>query len=292
MQIKSRKMPAEMQILESLNGRVQLSPEIGRQLRNMREGVAGERRLDQALESVSDCVIQISDFTLARNQLCQIDAVLVSANGIYLLDAKNWSGRHTVGDKGFERLTNDPLDQLKRAEKIFSRMLEFERIQLPIYSRLVFVNPEMTLYGIQPEMPIVLPQQIPEFVSKIRQHSGEITQWELQLAQRILAKHTDENPYRLQVDYTWDEVGKGVLCRACRGKMGERSHRYVYCLGCGVVEAKGDALRRTKIEMDVLFPGCKPEVDRLYRFCGEMVNKRTIHRMRCDIEMKKMDSMS
>ena len=40
MQIKSRKMPAEMQILESLNGRVQLSPEIGRQLRNMREGLA------------------------------------------------------------------------------------------------------------------------------------------------------------------------------------------------------------------------------------------------------------
>lgn len=265
-----------MQILESLNGRVQLSPEIGRQLRNMREGVAGERLLDQALESVSDCVIQISDFTLARNQLCQIDAVLVSANGIYLLDAKNWSGRHTVGDKGFERLTNDPLDQLKRAEKLFGRMLEYERIQLPIYSRLVFVNPEMTLYGIQPEMPIVLPQQIPEFVSEIRQQVSVLTEWEMRVARRILAKHTDENPYRLKVDYTWDSVGKGMLCGSCRKLLVEKSHKYMWCPVCQVVESKGAALLRTKAEMDVLFPGCKPEVDRLYRFCGGMVSKRGI----------------
>lgn len=276
MQIKSRKMPAEMQILESLNGRVQLSPEIGRQLRNMREGLAGERRLDQALESVSDCVIQISDFTLARNQLCQIDAVLVSANGIYLLDAKNWSGRHTVGDKGFERLTNDPLDQLKRAEKLFGRMLEYERIPLQVLSRLVFVNPEMTLYGVQPEMPIVLPQQLPEFVSEIRQQVGVLTEWEMRVARRILAKHTDENPYRLKVDYTWDSVGKGMLCTSCRRLLVEKSHKYVWCPVCQAVEAKGAALLRTKAEMDVLFPGCKPEVDRLYRFCGGMVSKRGI----------------
>ncbi|QIK51196.1 NERD domain-containing protein [Jeotgalibaca porci] len=276
MQIKSRNIPAELRVLESLNGRMAFLPEVDRQLRNMRDGLAGECRLDLALESVSDCVIQISDFTLARNQLCQIDAVLVSANGIYLLDAKNWSGRHTVGDKGFERLTNDPLDQLKRAEKLFCRMLEYERIPLQVLSRLVFVNPEMTLYGVQPEMPIVLPQQLPEFVSEIKRHAGVLTEWEMRVAQRILAKHSEDNPYRLKVDYTWETVGKGMLCTSCRRLLVEKSHKYMWCPVCQVVESKGAALLRTKAEMDVLFPGCKPEVDRLYRFCGGMVSKRGI----------------
>lgn len=292
MKIRKRKKPYEMEVLESLEGRLPLSPKFQRQLRQMRDGYLGEERLDLVLEGLADSAIIVDDFVMSQNQTCQIDTVLVTANSIILLDAKNWNGQHTVSERGFEQLSNDPLDQLKRAEKIFSRMLEFERIQLPVYSRLVFVNPKMTLYGIQPEMPIVLSQQIPEFVSKIRQHSGEITKWELQLALRILSHHTDENPYHLKVDYSWDEIGKGMLCRACRVKMVEKNHKYVRCLSCGVTEAKGDALRRTKIEMDVLFPGCKPEVDRLYRFCGEIVDKRTIHRMRCDIETEKMDSMS
>ena len=292
MKIRNRKKPSEMKILESLDGRLLLGPELQRQLRQMRDGYLGEERLDLELEGLADSAIIVDDFVLSQNQTCQIDTVLVTTNSIILLDAKNWNGRYTVSERGFEQLSNDPLDQLKRAEKIFSRMLEIERIQLPVYSRLVFVNPKMTLYGIQPEMPIVLSQQIPEFVSKIRQHSGDVTNWELQLAQRILSHHTNENPYRLKVDYTWDGVEKGVLCRACRVKMVEKNHRYVHCLSCGATESKGDALRRTKIEMDVLFPGCKPEVDRLYRFCGRMVDKRTIHRLKCDIEMEKMDSMS
>lgn len=292
MKIRKRKKPYEMEMLESLEGRLPFGQDLQRQLRQMRDGYVGEERLDLELEGLVDSAIIVDDFVLSQNQTCQIDKVLVTANSIILLDAKNWNGRHTVSERGFEKLANDPLDQLKRAEKIFSRMLEFERIQLPVYSRLVFVNPQMTLYGVQPEMPIVLSQQIPEFVSKIRQHSGEVTQWELQLAQRILAKHTDENPYQLKVDYKWDEVGKGVLCTVCRVKMVTKSHRYVCCLSCGLVEAKGDAMRRTKFEMDVLFPGCKPKVDRLYRFCEGMVDKRTIHRMRCDIETEKMDLMS
>ncbi|MGP6146576.1 nuclease-related domain-containing protein [Jeotgalibaca sp. A122] len=276
MLLKARKKPVEMEVLESLEGRVRLAPDLERQLSFMRTGFGGEVGLDVELAGLDDCVVRIGDFVLAGNQVCQIDTVLVSAGGIYLLDVKNWSGRHTVGAGGFEGLVNDPLDQLKRAGRLFGRMLERERISLPVETRLVFVNPGMTLYGVQAEMPIVLPQQIPEYLAGVRRAAGVLTEWEERAAQRIVACHSDENPYRLKVAYTWDEVGKGMLCAGCRRVMVEKSHKYVVCGKCGMVEAKGDALKRTKRELDILFPGCVPEVDRLYRFCGGMVSKRGI----------------
>lgn len=276
MVIKGRRKPVELAVLESLAGRMGLAPKLERQLDALRSGYSGEVALDQSLVALQDSVVQLSDVTFVGNQVCQLDTVLVSANGIYLLDVKNWQGAYTVGEHGFASLANDPLDQLKRAEKLFRRLLEQERIALPVESRLVFVNPELTLYGVQPEMPLVLPQQLPAYVERIGERAGLLTEREERVARRILRYHSDDNPYRQKVDYSWEAVGNGMLCAACRKLLVEKSHKYLLCPSCGVVEAKGAALRRTKRELDVLFPGCVPEVDRLYRFCGGMVSKRTI----------------
>lgn len=274
--IKARKQGKEQMVLECLSGRMPLSVDLERQLRQMQTGFSGEVWLDRELAVLDQSVAQVSDFVLAGNQVCQLDTVLVSADRIYVLDVKNWGGRYTVGKEGFEGITNDPLYQLRRASGLFNRMLVRERIGLPVESRLVFVNPQMTLYGLTAEMPIVLPQQIPDFLKEIEQTAGVLTEWEIRIAQRIAGCHSDENPYRLQVDYTWDEVGKGILCADCRQLMVERSHKYLVCDRCGIVEGKGVAMLRTKTELDILFPGCVPEMDRLYRFCGGMVSKRGI----------------
>ncbi|AQS52678.1 hypothetical protein BW727_100270 [Jeotgalibaca dankookensis] len=280
MLLKKRERPIEMRKLESLEGRMTLNADYTRQLHQMRLGYAGECQFDCMAEELDDYVIRINDFILARQQLCQIDSIFISEQKIYLLDIKNWSKTYTLNRDGFESLHNDPLDQLKRARKIFINMLESHGIRLPVEARLVFINPEIVLYGMDANLPIILPQQIPDYFNKIRHSSGPITKWEEQIAKKILAQHTDENPYRLQVPYSTESVQPGILCSTCRILMTEKSHKFLCCPKCLETESKAHAVRRSEQELLLLFPDSRPYIHKLYKWCGEMVSKQSLHSLK------------
>lgn len=280
MLLKKREQPIEMRKLESLEGRMTLNADYTRQLHQMRLGYAGECLFDCMAEDLDDCVIRINDFILARQQLCQIDSIFISNQKIYLLDIKNWSKTYTLNQSGFESLHNDPLDQLKRARKIFINMLQSHGIRLPVEARLIFINPDIVLYGIDANLPIVLPQQIPDYFDKIRHSSSPITKWEERTAKIILAQHTDENPYRLQVLYSTESVQPGILCSTCRILMAEKSHKFLYCPKCLGTESKAHAVRRSEQELLLLFPDSRPHIHKLYKWCGEMVSKQSLHSLK------------
>ncbi len=124
-------------------------------------GAVGEEKVVQNLSQLNSDYILINDFNITFNppmyrkqnddyiKSIQIDHVLISRAGIFLIETKNWSQESITNEKKFS-----PTDQLKRSNYAFYRLLKYEHrdflgrkkkklfgdLNIPIRNLLVFIK--------------------------------------------------------------------------------------------------------------------------------------------------------
>jgi hypothetical protein len=161
----------ELLILRSLNSRLNLSTKEKQYYINLEKGYEGEKKFEKLLENQLSDFLILSDLLLEKNNtVFQIDSTLIFQKKIHLFEVKNYEGDFYIEkDIWYSRSgteINNPLEQLKRSESLFRRLLQDLRLTLPVEAHLIFINPEFTLYQAPMNLPIILPTQLNHFIKK------------------------------------------------------------------------------------------------------------------------------
>lgn len=126
------------------------------------QGIDGEQRFVALLEQHLD-----SEWTLFRNVLLpdkygDIDAILVGATGVFVLEVKTWNGVHRASGMTWERRTGtdqwrpsrrNPLEQAQRNQERLQTFFAEHEIEVALNTRLVWAG-EGTLLPEDPAIPI------------------------------------------------------------------------------------------------------------------------------------------
>lgn len=273
---KVREKPKSLCVMECLRGRMAFSKEEERSYWQGVRGYEGECCFD----SFTKDFVPINDLTIKEGQTAQLDTLLVTEYTLYLFDVKNFDGQIMVRDgilyHNQERLVNNPLERLERAKVLLEKKLLLHHIRIPVVANLVFINPDMIIYGHHPDLPILLHPQIKPYLEKISR--GSLVKVE-KLAQMVADFHTEDNPYTAlqMMKYEYDNLKKGIFCPSCRVSMNAVSGRTVQCRKCAYKNSKTQAFLRMMDEYHILFPDKKVSVQNMYEWCGGMISKRTIH---------------
>jgi hypothetical protein len=140
-----------------------------------RAGIEGEQKVVVALMPLDDSYFLINDIKLPSSR-GNIDHILLSPKGIFVLETKNYSGMvRCIGDTwyvGPGNLTkpiNSVSKQAKRNAYELSRFLK-RTIGFKIYINpiCVFVNPSLELAIVQPAIPILRVTELVGFLKQFK----------------------------------------------------------------------------------------------------------------------------
>lgn len=275
---KMRKESHELQWLETVSQRKQLTEEQRRALQRLQKGLLGEQQMDQLAEMfLSGKVLVIDDITLRyQNTVVQIDKLLIIGNTIYVIDVKFYQGNYILQNNswifGGKFLTTNILEQLRKAMRVIVNIFREQQIDLEVKGVLAFLNPKSS---------IQIKDQIPETVLSF----NEIPAWLLGLNQQtaneyyydcqsVLFQYRIDN-YRSQRTLSIEEekqLQKGIRCSRCHQlKVVDKRHT-VRC-DCGYVEPKETAYTRTICEFGVIFHDQDLKLKKLKEFFGEQVDE-------------------
>lgn len=143
-----RKKSYELQWLEVLNKRNELTTEEKNQYQRLQRGYFGEKDFDKMCQFfLTKKQDTIDDITLkCQTNTVQIDKIIASANVLYIIDEKFYRGAYQFQNNqwiaGSNVLTNNIYEQLRRAVRVIKKILHEENIKMDVKGILSFINPE------------------------------------------------------------------------------------------------------------------------------------------------------
>ncbi|MHC0039561.1 nuclease-related domain-containing protein [Pseudoneobacillus sp. C159] len=279
--MKPRLKSMELMIQESLNCRTILSPQDKGLYLHNKKGFEGELEFDKLLENVNINGILINDLLIkVQGKYSQIDSILITKLAILLSEVKNFEGDYYIENGKWyfspEDEIDNPVTQLDRCSDLFRRMLNEIGYSYPIEKKLVFVNPNFTLYQAPLNLPIILPTQLNRFVNHLNSMPSQLNETHYFLAKKILDRHIAVNPYSRIPSYTYEELKKGIICSICHSFLSQFNTKKVCCNHCGAEEDVKLAVLRSTKELQMLFPDMPITTNLVYEWCGIVRSKRAI----------------
>ncbi|MGV2938650.1 NERD domain-containing protein [Mesobacillus sp. LC4] len=285
MLLKARTEPMELIALRHLNNRMELSSQDKFQLWTMEKGFTGEVLFDQMTENLAEERYIIDDLLLkVNNSYFQLDKVIIAQDAVYLIDIKYHQGDYYLeGEKLYSihsgREYKNPVIQLKRSETLFRQLLQNLKMNHLVRATVVFNNPEFTLYQAPLDQPIILPTQINRFLIDLNNTPSKLDESHKKLAQTLLSLHQVKNPISNLPVYQYEQLEKGMHCRAC-GSLNTEINQYdLICGKCGTHERIEKAVVRHIEEIKVLFPEKKITTQTVFEWCNRKVSRRTFLRV-------------
>lgn len=219
-----------------------------------------------------------------NNSLFQIDSLFYSQEKIQILDAKNYEGDCVIeGDKWFinSKEIKNPLHQLNRCETLLKRLLYEIRVIIPIESHLIFVNPEFHLYNAPMNLPIIYPSQLNRFKNKLNSKppKSKNAQNNPKIINQLLSLHKVTSPFSRQLEYSYNQVKKGITCARCQSFSLEIKGESLVCCVCGCNESVVNAVLLSVEEYILLFPERKITTNDILEWCEFIKSKKTIRRI-------------
>jgi len=282
---KQRQKPQELALLKSLNSRMELSDEMKLNYYNHLKGWEGERRFDALLEKFTEDYVVLNDLLLQSNQTTfQVDSLLIEGEALHLYEIKNYEGDfYYEKERFFKRYNkmeiNNPITQLKRTESSLRQLMHQLGYSIPIIPHVVFVNPEFTLHQAPLHLPCIYPPQLNRYVKSVEKNITKVKKQYISLAEKLIALHLDESPYRRVPSYTYDELKKGILCDTCSSLIISTERSLIKCDACGYTESLEEAVLRSVEEFKLLFPERKIMTKEIYDWCLISGDKRRIKRI-------------
>lgn len=282
--LNNRTVSNELRILRSLNARTTLSKKEFQYYLNLERGYKGECWLDKRLEVLPEQVLILRDLTYEVNHTTfQIDTLLIFQEKLYLLDVKNNDGDYYIEDGVWKTAhgiaIKNPQHQLTRCATLLRQLLQSIGFNLNITGKLVFVNPEFTLYQAPRTSEIVFPTQLNRFIDRLKTESCNLGHQHHRIAKQLLEKRVKENRHETKFEYHFDQLKKGILCNDCYRFMMRYDSRNVICRKCKKKESNDSALLRNIEEFRFLFPSEKLRTKCIYQFCGLIVPESGIRRV-------------
>ncbi|MCM3599208.1 NERD domain-containing protein [Robertmurraya korlensis] len=280
---KSRSESAELLILDSLNKRMSLTEKDKQHYLVLRKGYEGEVLFDSMTEKLEcDCLI-LNDLLLRINHtIFQIDALMITFDTMYLFEVKNYEGDFYYEDDKLylankTEVTN-PINQLRRSETLLRQLLQSLGDHTPIQGKVIFINPEFTLFQAPLNKPFILPTQVNRFLKRINSNPSKLNRKHRILAEKLTSLHLTESPYQQLPSYSYDDVQKGIICDRCQSFEVFVEGKRCICGDCGGEEKLSEALLRTIEVFKLLFPERKINTNEFYNWCNEVVSKERIRR--------------
>ncbi|WLR53763.1 nuclease-related domain-containing protein [Mesobacillus subterraneus] len=285
MLLKKRTESEELVGLRYLNTRMELAAKDKFHLSNLEKGYRGETEFDLLTENLSEERYIIDDLLLqVNNSYFQIDKVIISVGLIHLLDVKYHEGDYYLeSEKLYHMKSNrefkNPVIQLKRSETLFRQLLQNLKLNYLVQAAVVFNNPEFTLYQAPKDLPIILPTQINRFLKELNETPSKLDENHKILAHKLLSLHHVKNPFTTLPPYDYDQLEKGMYCRACGSFNTSIKIRHLICGKCGNSASAEQSIVKQIEEFKVLFPDRKITTQSIYEWCNIEINKRRITRV-------------
>lgn len=280
------KQSKELQILNYLYSRVNLSSIYKRKLDNLYKGYVGDKTFYHLLQNKqSNNYLMLYDLLLESNNVdFQIDCLLISANSLYLFEIKNFEGDFLIQDEKWyivstKKEIRSPLLQLNRSEFLLRHLIKEIGLNFKIKPYVVFVNKEFTLYQLPLDLPITLPTQLPRLIKKLNNKTSTITNHHTKLSNQLIAKHKEDIAYQRLPDYNFKQMKMGIPCITCRKFLSQYNNRKLICKKCGKRESIESAVLRNVVEFTILFPGEKVTLSLIHEWCAFITSKKVIRRI-------------
>ena len=153
---RDRGWPNNLKVASALRGRRVFDESEQWEYANAVKGYfKGECPFDKLTGGLTSDIKVINDIRIADGQMAQLDALVVTDSAIFLFELKYYEGPVSIRDGQIfvneQSSVNDPLERLGRAKKLLEKKLYKNRLQLPVVAKLVFMNPDMLIYGNHPD---------------------------------------------------------------------------------------------------------------------------------------------
>lgn len=187
---KQRKKSYELEVLDYLDSRMNLSAKVRQYYFSLKKGYEGERQFDLLIENLQcDCLILNDLLLTSNNNDFQIDSLIITPDTIYLFEVKNHDGDYYYDCGKFYTIAHkeiiNPLHQLDRKETLFRRLLHKHGFNFSISPSVVFIHPEFTLYQSPINKPIIYPTQIRRYLNRLNNIPSTTNHRHKKLAEKL-----------------------------------------------------------------------------------------------------------
>jgi len=249
-----RKKSHQLQWLEEMNHRGELTKEEANTYQRLKLGYKGEVNFDKLCAYFLDKPFPvIDDVTLSyQENVLQMDKIIVNDHTITLIDIKNYHGQYTFVNNAWyaqqKLLPHNIYEQLRRAKRITKRLLDDFHINMKVEGVLIFMNPqsEITIKDEVAETTLTY-EQIPLWLMSLNENyrKSPTNGWEAVIQKHIIPSYW--------ADYICSEkrlaqLKKGIRCQNCGSFDMVQSRYTINCASCGSNEPKDTAYTRTVCE--------------------------------------------
>lgn len=278
--MKSLAPPTSLLLYESLHSRKRLSPQERQRFEQLRKGYLGEKRLESLLkagnykniEPLYDCLFEVDEREV------QIDCILLTSERIFLLEVKNytgdyyWKNNHIYYLQTHKEVYN-PINQLSRTEFLFKQLLNELQVNIPVCSRVVFVNFDFKLYGSLVDMPMIYPSQIKRFLQKTNNNAPYLTDHTRKLAKILTERGKRVSTYARYPKYNLTELKRGVFCKNCSSELIRQGQLIFTCPVCCEDDDIKEVVFYAIAQFHLLFPRKKITTTSIKKWCGDIFSK-------------------
>lgn len=282
---KSRQIPLELVVLQSLNSRMTLSDQDWKNYFSLAKGFEGEVKFDQLTGKLeSECIVINGLLLKIDNHFFQIDTLIIFQKTIYLVDVKNYEGDYEFESKNLKhiktgKIIKDPYIQLQRCETMFRQLLQELGFHFNVEAYLVYINSELTMYQAPQNPSVIFPTQIVRFMQTLNKIPTKLNSGHEKLADLLISLDLGDYPFTAKPDYDYDRTIKGVLSACCHQFMEADGDTKLRCCKCGLEDSVESAVIRCVEEFKILFPERRVTTNAIYDWCKVVRSKRTIRRI-------------
>ncbi|SFH76741.1 nuclease-related domain-containing protein [Pisciglobus halotolerans] len=283
--VKSRCKPVSLEILSVLGKRMSLQDEEKNYLLHLEKGFEGETQFDTFVEQLTCEGLVLNDLLLTINgTTCQIDALILTADTVYLYEIKNYQGNFQYKSNQLYTFSGkevvNPLIQLNRTATLMRQLLKQLGSNLKLEAAVLFLNPSFTLYNVPVDKPFIFSTQLQTHFAKLDRNPLPLSKKHQFLADKLVLLHQNDSPFARQLpDYTYAQLRKGLTCPNCGSFDLALTQRTCHCKDCGHTSPLNEALLKQIEELILLFPDLHLTKNLLYDWFDGKVPKKKIWKL-------------
>ncbi|MCD8510089.1 MAG: NERD domain-containing protein [Bacillus sp. (in: Bacteria)] len=279
--VQERRPSSDLLRMRELNIRKELNNEEQWQLYQLESGYEGELQFDKNFHSCPKSWLVLNNIWFDHgNNNFEIDSLLSTPSTLYNFNVKNFKDEYELIDNKFYKHGNEtktnPLVQIERSDSLLRHLVKQKlKLPFPVVSKITFVNPEFTLFGIQKNHPsICLPSQIKKFFEDIKNKEAnntttKPTPQQINLVNQLISIQLKESPFVDKSDCDFASLKKGIPCKKCNTFLHppHRVKKTITCHHCGEHEEVKHAILRNIEKYRLLFPNRPITLRDIIKWC-------------------------
>lgn len=284
MLVKPRTKSITHLILESLHYRMNLFADDKRKYNNQIKGFQGEQVFDRFINHPQQAGFIVNDLFLSNKDTnYQMDSILILNKELIIYEVKNYTGEYRYKSGSFFSKNGyslqNPVDQVNRKKSYLNNWLLNNGYSHKVNAYVIFINADFYIYNLPPTNTILFAGQLERHFNALVKASRSVKVQNKKLALALANQHNENYRPDNLPSYGFDSLKKGILCPSCFSFEHTDTRENRICTTCGHKEKIADAIYRSILEFQVLFPESPVSVPMIYEWCDRVYSKARIRRI-------------